>query len=96
MNALKAIVLTIPILPGLKHVIFENNNLQDEFAPLVLFSCFMHPDVNKITIQGNYLRSSFAATYYELMTRFPKKLHELSLQGSVAVPDHMDAITYEN
>ena len=63
---------------------------------MILFAAFMNPNVHKLTFVNNYLRSSFSATYFELHNRSPKKIHLLNIQNSVAVPDHMDLITYKN
>lgn len=63
-NQVKALCCTIPLIEGLKHVSFENNNINDQMAAALLLACHMAPQVTAITIKGNFLRSTFSNTYY--------------------------------
>ena len=91
---MKVILCMIPILPDLRHIRFENNQISDEYGPLILFSAFMHPKVTKLTFIRNYLKSSFTNTLYELMRQFPKRLEMINLTTSIVQSECFDVFTY--
>jgi len=63
---MKALCCTIPLMQGLKHVCFENNNISDFSAAAIMIACYMNPTFNAITFKMNYLRATFANTFYDL------------------------------
>jgi hypothetical protein len=65
-NQVKALCCTIPLIQGLKHVSFENNNINDQMAAAILMACYMAPDCTIITFKGNFLRATFSNTFYVL------------------------------
>jgi hypothetical protein len=65
------------VIAGLKSVVFDNNNLTDEFGPCLLLASFMNPHVQQIKFRNNFMRMSFSATYRYLMSTFPNKITEV-------------------
>ena len=65
-NQIKALSCTLPIIAGIRELKFENNGLMDEMVPIILMAAYMNPDIDTISINNNYLRSSAANTYARL------------------------------
>jgi len=62
MEQLKAICCTIPLLKGLKHIKFSNNQLTDEMTAVLLMAAFMNPCLEAITINSNCLQKNSCRT----------------------------------
>lgn len=60
-------VHALPLLKGMQHIKFENNSMQDDICAPVVISCFMNPDLRKISIINNSIKGVTANTIYELM-----------------------------
>lgn len=65
------------MIAGLKSVVFDNNNLMDDFGPCLLLASFMNPNINQIKFKNNFMRMTFSATYKYLMNTFPNKISEV-------------------
>jgi hypothetical protein len=92
---LKAICCTIPLIGGLTHVSFENNNISDYLGAAIFIACYMAPYVTAVTIKNNFLRGTATNTLYELRKALPNKIEEIRIPNSVHVSEHLDNVTRE-
>ena len=88
----KAICCTIPLIKGLKHVQFIDNNLSDEMSAIVVMAAYMHPTVDSITISRNSLQKTACRTLRQLQVPCPSKMKRLDLDGSADISHHLESI----
>ena len=66
--------------------------MTDLVSGMILFAAFVNPNIHKLTVSYNYMRSTFTRTLKRLSKDQPDKITELNVMGSINFVDHIEPL----
>ena len=71
----------------------HNNQLTDVIGGMLVLAFFMNPNLSRLTICYNYMRSTFTRSLAKLIAAQPCKITHLNVMGSISFADHLEPLT---
>ena len=88
----KSIACILPFMVEITELEMHNNQLTDVMGGMLVLAFFMNPNLKRLTICYNYLRSTFTKSLARLIASQPTKITHLNVMGSISFSDHLEPL----